>query len=68
MPELLGGVSCNRYASLLRFQPWTEASPALDSLFPNRIHLSPTRRSIMHANEKGKVNGYIGNDNGQQAR
>ena len=30
---------------------------------PNPYSLSLTRRSNMHANDKGRMNGYIGNDN-----
>ena len=68
MPELWGGVGYNISAALPRFQPRTVASPSLDSGCPTRIHLSPTRRSNMHANDKGRVNGYIGNDNRQLAK
>ena len=32
----------------------------------NPYYLSPTRRSNMHANVKGRMNGYIGNNNREQ--
>ena len=68
MPELWGGVGYNRSTALTRFQPQTVAITALDSGCPTRIHLRPTRQSNMHATDKGRVNGYIGNDNRQQAK
>ena len=30
---------------------------------PNPYYFSPTKRSNMHFNDKGRMNGYIGNDN-----
>ena len=68
MPELWGGVGYNRSSVLPRLQPRIVASPALDSGCPTRIHLSPMIRSNMHANDNGRVNGYIGNDNRQRAK
>ena len=38
-----------------------QSSPIL--WVPNLYSLSPTRRSNMHFNDKGQMNGYIGNDN-----
>ena len=68
MPEIWGGVGYNRSAALPWFQPRTVASPFLDSGCSTCIHFSPTRRSNIHANDKGQVNGYLGNDNRQQAK
>ena len=41
-----------------------ESSPRL--WVTNQYSLSPTRRSNMHANDKGRMNGYKGNDNREQ--
>ena len=68
MPKLWGGMGYNRFAALPRFQPRTVASPALDSGCPTRIHISLTKQSNMHANDKGRVNGYICNDNRQRVK
>ena len=38
-----------------------QSSPRL--WVPNPYYLSPTRRSNMHFNDKGRMNGCIGNDN-----
>ena len=48
---------------VVEFQPWTVDNSALDSGCPARI-LSARRDEVNpHFNDKGKMNGYIGNDN-----
>ena len=43
-----------------------QSSPRL--WVPDPHYLSPKRQSNMHANDKGRMNGYIGNDNRQRAK
>ena len=57
-----GRMPCPNYEAV-EFQPRTVDNSALDSGCPARILLARRDEVNPHFNDKGRMNGYIGNDN-----